>query len=68
MELSIMRLSLKYTWAPYKFWQTSQEKYQYLEDMKQSDHEKIGQLSACAGDYADFASVMKQKTRTAKQL
>jgi hypothetical protein len=42
-----------------------------LEDSTQSvvaDHEKIGQLSACVGDYADFSSIVNDMTRTAKKL
>jgi hypothetical protein len=71
MELSTMRLSSKYTGGPCKFLQNFQEKYQDLEDTTQSvvpDHEKIGQLSACVRDYADFSSIVNDMTRTAKQL
>jgi hypothetical protein len=71
MELSIMRLTTKYKGGPCKFLQNFQEKYQDLEDTTQSvvqDQEKIGQLSACVRDYADFSSIVNDMTRTAKQL
>ena len=71
MELSTMRLTSKYTGGPCKFLQNFQEKYQDLEDTRQSivpDHEKIGQLRACVRDYTAFASIVNDMTRTAKQL
>jgi hypothetical protein len=71
IELSTMRLTTKYTGGPCKFLQNFKEKYQDLEDTTQSvvpDHEKIGQLSACVRDYADFSSIINDMTRAAKQL
>ena len=71
IELSTIRLTSKYTGVPCKILQNFQEKCQDLEDTTQSivpDHEKIGQLSTCVRDYTDFASIVNDMTRTAKQL
>jgi hypothetical protein len=54
-----------------KFLQNVQEECQYLEDPMKSivpEHERIGELSACLGGYAGFASIVDDMTCTSKQL
>jgi hypothetical protein len=61
IELSTMRLRSKYTGGPCEFLQHFQEEYQDLEDTTQSivpHHKKIGRLSACVQDYADFLGLV----------